>query len=98
MAFGTLSSGRASSGLPSWRLRTGSWSLRTPGEFTLVPRSSNATDLNSDAVARSEEHTSELQSLTNLVCRLLLEKKKKNKNKTTYKTKKNKNNKNRDKY
>src|SRR5262249_57350701 len=28
--------------------------------------------------SRSEEHTSELQSLTNLVCRLLLEKKKKN--------------------
>src|SRR5262249_61865647 len=28
-------------------------------------------------VERSEEHTSELQSLTNLVCRLLLEKKKK---------------------
>src|SRR5258706_1748686 len=27
-------------------------------------------------VIRSEEHTSELQSLTNLVCRLLLEKKK----------------------
>src|SRR5437016_11434741 len=27
---------------------------------------------------RSEEHTSELQSLTNLVCRLLLEKKKTN--------------------
>src|SRR5258706_9362236 len=27
---------------------------------------------------RSEEHTSELQSLTNLVCRLLLEKKKQN--------------------
>src|SRR5258706_8679424 len=30
---------------------------------------------------RSEEHTSELQSLTNLVCRLLLEKKKKKINK-----------------
>src|SRR5438046_7613002 len=30
---------------------------------------------------RSEEHTSELQSLTNLVCRLLLEKKKLYKNK-----------------
>src|SRR5438046_8634643 len=30
---------------------------------------------------RSEEHTSELQSLTNLVCRLLLEKKKKKKQK-----------------
>src|SRR5437016_7539297 len=29
---------------------------------------------------RSEEHTSELQSLTNLVCRLLLEKKKKYRN------------------
>src|SRR5262249_56894912 len=32
---------------------------------------------------RSEEHTSELQSLTNLVCRLLLEKKKKKINKRT---------------
>src|SRR5688572_31401528 len=31
-------------------------------------------------VLRSEEHTSELQSQSNLVCRLLLEKKKKNKN------------------
>src|SRR5258706_1302435 len=30
----------------------------------------------SNAHRRSEEHTSELQSLTNLVCRLLLEKKK----------------------
>src|SRR5437016_9239183 len=40
--------------------------------------------------ARSEEHTSELQSLTNLVCRLLLEKKKKKKhtqNKQPNKTK-----------
>src|SRR2546427_9587722 len=32
---------------------------------------------------RSEEHTSELQSQSNLVCRLLLEKKKKNKSNTT---------------
>src|SRR2546423_9028149 len=31
---------------------------------------------NRDAVDRSEEHTSELQSLAYLVCRLLLEKKK----------------------
>ena len=31
------------------------------------------------AITRSEEHTSELQSPCNLVCRLLLEKKKKNK-------------------
>src|SRR5437016_8299250 len=40
---------------------------------------------------RSEEHTSELQSLTNLVCRLLLEKKKKN-NITESTTRKNKEN------
>src|SRR5687767_15692403 len=34
---------------------------------------------NPPATARSEEHTSELQSLAYLVCRLLLEKKKKKK-------------------
>src|SRR5205814_6281420 len=34
--------------------------------------------------ARSEEHTSELQSLRHLVCRLLLEKKKKIRPKTRY--------------
>src|SRR5438093_4461642 len=39
---------------------------------------------------RSEEHTSELQSLTNLVCRLLLEKKKKKNTKTTNKKEKEK--------
>src|SRR5438093_3476426 len=39
--------------------------------------------------ARSEEHTSELQSLTNLVCRLLLEKKKKKKKNKKQKTHKN---------
>src|SRR2546427_9405141 len=33
-------------------------------------------DLRRDGPARSEEHTSELQSQSNLVCRLLLEKKK----------------------
>src|SRR5438093_7526504 len=41
--------------------RVGAWSRRMP--VTQAP-------------TRSEEHTSELQSLTNLVCRLLLEKKK----------------------
>src|SRR5436309_11979878 len=40
------------------------------------------------SVARSEEHTSELQSRENLVCRLLLEKKKKKKKINTYKIKK----------
>src|SRR5262245_63529758 len=45
------------------------------------------------ATIRSEEHTSELQSLRHLVCRLLLEKKKKKKkkqNSKSYKTKQNK--------
>src|SRR5688572_32244845 len=36
-----------------------------------------------DGLHRSEEHTSELQSQSNLVCRLLLEKKKKTKTKKT---------------
>src|SRR5438093_6209972 len=38
-----------------------------------------STDIGVGMHRRSEEHTSELQSLTNLVCRLLLEKKKKKK-------------------
>src|SRR2546430_6438564 len=41
---------------------------RSPDEFAGSPRGSD--------VPRSEEHTSELQSQSNLVCRLLLEKKK----------------------
>src|SRR5205814_6922498 len=36
--------------------------------------------LGTDNLGRSEEHTSELQSLRHLVCRLLLEKKKKKQN------------------
>src|SRR2546430_10390687 len=36
-----------------------------------------AVDLTKKSISRSEEHTSELQSQSNLVCRLLLEKKKK---------------------
>ena len=39
---------------------------------------------------RSEEHTSELQSHSDLVCRLLLEKKKKKKQKKQYSQKKDK--------
>src|SRR5437016_11071875 len=39
----------------------------------------DAGDHQNCPIGRSEEHTSELQSLTNLVCRLLLEKKKKKK-------------------
>src|SRR5690349_22552780 len=40
------------------------------------------------AMVRSEEHTSELQSRRDLVCRLLLEKKKKKKNKESRKQRK----------
>src|SRR2546427_8210157 len=48
-------------------------SLRRP------PRSSTPSSATLAWVSRSEEHTSELQSQSNLVCRLLLEKKKKKK-------------------
>src|SRR5262245_52854513 len=44
--------------------------------FCIVPDTRGAE--RAAHVARSEEHTSELQSLRHLVCRLLLEKKKKN--------------------
>src|SRR5258706_10883553 len=46
---------------------------------TLAPDERELLDCygRADDSGRSEEHTSELQSLTNLVCRLLLEKKKK---------------------
>src|SRR5438093_5486678 len=50
------------------------------GELFLVTEMIQGTSL---ADLRSEEHTSELQSLTNLVCRLLLEKKKKKNTKNT---------------
>src|SRR5258706_14514500 len=57
------------------RLRSGS--LRSGfvrGEIDLHARAVGVEE--EDLPHRSEEHTSELQSLTNLVCRLLLEKKK----------------------
>src|SRR5262249_57676357 len=44
-------------------------SLSRPSARTASTRTAGSS------MARSEEHTSELQSLTNLVCRLLLEKK-----------------------
>ena len=51
---------------------------------TMLKAGADKISINS---ARSEEHTSELQSRTNLVCRLLLEKKN-NKQQTTNKNKK----------
>src|SRR5256885_10654683 len=46
------------------------------GDGRLVLASPADGAFREDGVARSEEHTSELQSPCNLVCRLLLEKKK----------------------
>src|SRR5256885_9243536 len=43
-----------------------------------VPSTSRVTMMTTKDTTRSEEHTSELQSPCNLVCRLLLEKKKTN--------------------
>src|SRR2546430_3839240 len=56
----------------------------------MIPR---VHDLDHDLhlLGRSEEHTSELQSQSNLVCRLLLEKKKKKNQKTLIKFPKNSN-------
>src|SRR2546430_17717554 len=48
---------------------------RAQGRSSVVRRTSSQRHLRSRP--RSEEHTSELQSQSNLVCRLLLEKKKK---------------------
>src|SRR5688572_17779354 len=46
------------------------------GKWSLLNRAKPIFTLPRTAVMRSEEHTSELQSQSNLVCRLLLEKKK----------------------
>src|SRR5438046_95535 len=69
--------GAALQALWCWRLEQGE-KISIPeitDEFVQLNRAGTA---HPNAKNRSEEHTSELQSLTNLVCRLLLEKKKKN--------------------
>src|SRR2546427_9308491 len=50
-----------------------------PGRPQRTPRRTAAIHRRSAGRSRSEEHTSELQSQSNLVCRLLLEKKKNDK-------------------
>src|SRR5256885_12716595 len=57
--------------LPIWRSPIIGWLIQTHGKSC---ECMNRSKLN--WVVRSEEHTSELQSPCNLVCRLLLEKKK----------------------
>src|SRR2546430_8473389 len=48
-------------------------------KFTVSDGAYKLVEWRKGSSMRSEEHTSELQSQSNLVCRLLLEKKKKNK-------------------
>src|SRR2546430_10989470 len=52
-------------------------SSRTHWALLLMTSGRNRSRIFRSETARSEEHTSELQSQSNLVCRLLLEKKKK---------------------
>src|SRR2546426_1512389 len=63
--------------LSVWSSRSNCWAAS--GRFHSAVMSSGGNDGPADRAAsfRSEEHTSELQSPCNLVCRLLLEKKKK---------------------
>src|SRR5205085_4420331 len=65
----------------STRRFTRSRSSLRPNEVISIDAGSRPASL------RSEEHTSELQSQSNLVCRLLLEKKKKKKKKKQQSTK-----------
>src|SRR5688572_32703571 len=58
-------------------LRSGAPAVRQPKSSAWSETRSTATSVPTP-IRRSEEHTSELQSQSNLVCRLLLEKKKKN--------------------
>src|SRR2546426_7121356 len=62
--------------------RFGSAPAQGRADLAAVPRVPRGRDMGA-GVDRSEEHTSELQSPCNLVCRLLLEKKKKKKQQTT---------------
>src|SRR5438093_4456283 len=79
---------RAGSGARRERRRRGRGSSGTGARRATrrVRRSRRVPEAGRRRLARSEEHTSELQSLTNLVCRLLLEKKKKKKYHTTITT------------
>src|SRR2546425_7052760 len=61
-----------------WRKLQRMGAVRLRGSAWILPETPETTELFQWLVQeRSEEHTSELQSLAYLVCRLLLEKKKK---------------------
>src|SRR2546426_1904959 len=61
-----------------WQVAHCPWPKKNCSPATASPGTvRSAADTFSECTKRSEEHTSELQSPCNLVCRLLLEKKKK---------------------
>src|SRR2546430_13275012 len=64
------------SGVAGRRLLDGPAQPQRAGQRTLVLQRQVGQHRGHRPVERSEEHTSELQSQSNLVCRLLLEKKK----------------------
>src|SRR5437899_9554197 len=66
--------------IPTFTPSTPSWARsQAPSKVATFPatRSTSGNLATFEGACRSEEHTSELQSLRHLVCRLLLEKKKK---------------------
>src|SRR5207237_9734108 len=67
---------------PATTAESGDRPMRTRRSLGMLPGLLSTTALSARPRFRSEEHTSELQSHLNLVCRLLLEKKKKKYNNT----------------
>src|SRR5690606_41676289 len=63
--------------VPSSYIPLSEWQTETTTFLRTLYTADIAEPTAVDTLARSEEHTSELQSRENLVCRLLLEKKKK---------------------
>src|SRR2546425_9137525 len=61
-------------------------SASCPVMMSKIPTNPTAAPTSWPTLKRSEEHTSELQSLAYLVCRLLLEKKKKKPKDTSHQT------------
>src|SRR5687767_15330111 len=65
-----------------FRSAVGAFKYRAQPHFGSILEHASGRSMRRPTLLRSEEHTSELQSLAYLVCRLLLEKKKKKKYKT----------------
>src|SRR5256885_12136858 len=63
---------------PSTNTATESSDASTSSSTSVASQPATTEEPSTSSASRSEEHTSELQSPCNLVCRLLLEKKKKN--------------------